>query len=180
MATKLGEMLVEAGRLTLLQLEEALKNQAVFGGKLGTNLIELGFLEEEEVAEFLKVVVPFLERWRVLPPPFEAWQEEARENFREQVRTNLSVPGLVFSNLKPLDALFFLLGATAAFRIGRGRVLPDIRRGPGGRTTPGGLPRRTQGAPGGIEIRPPVVRKQGIVFRRRKEPPPPEGGDVRN
>jgi hypothetical protein len=46
-------MLVEARRLTPLQMEEALKNQAIFGGRLGTNLIEMGFLEEDEVAEFL-------------------------------------------------------------------------------------------------------------------------------
>lgn len=53
MATKLGEILVEAGVLTSAQLEDALKNQVVFGGRLGTNLIEMGFLGENDLAGYL-------------------------------------------------------------------------------------------------------------------------------
>jgi hypothetical protein len=53
MATKLGEILVEAGVMTPAQLGEALNSQVVFGGRLGTNLIEMGFLEENELAGFL-------------------------------------------------------------------------------------------------------------------------------
>jgi hypothetical protein len=53
MATKLGEMLVEAGVLSPVQLEDALKSQAVFGGRLGTNLIEMGYLGENDLAGFL-------------------------------------------------------------------------------------------------------------------------------
>ena len=62
MAVKLGEMLVKGGIITLDQLEEALKYQVIFGGKLGTNLIELGFIEEEELAWFLseKLGVPYV------------------------------------------------------------------------------------------------------------------------
>lgn len=41
----LGEALIAAGKITRPQLDEAIQSQAVFGGKLGTNLIELGYLD---------------------------------------------------------------------------------------------------------------------------------------
>jgi len=50
---KLGELLVQAGKISPAQLEETLKGQVIFGGKLGTNLVEMGYLNEEELAEFL-------------------------------------------------------------------------------------------------------------------------------
>jgi hypothetical protein len=53
MSIKLGAMLIEAGFLTRSQLDAALKNQVIFGGRLGTNLIELGYLAEEDLAHFL-------------------------------------------------------------------------------------------------------------------------------
>lgn len=60
MALKLGEMLVNGGIITPAQLDEVLKCQVIFGGKLGTNLIEMGFLAEDSLAEFLskKLGVP--------------------------------------------------------------------------------------------------------------------------
>jgi hypothetical protein len=51
--TKLGELLIQAGKITPAQLEEALKEQAIFGGKFGTNLIEMGYLDEHDLAHFL-------------------------------------------------------------------------------------------------------------------------------
>ena len=50
---KLGELLVQAGRITQADLEETLKSQAIFGGKFGTNLVEMGFLDEHDLAHFL-------------------------------------------------------------------------------------------------------------------------------
>ncbi len=60
MNTNLGEMLIEAGKITAGQLDEALKCQVIFGGRLGTNLIELGYLSEDDLAESLskKTKVP--------------------------------------------------------------------------------------------------------------------------
>ncbi|QSV46595.1 general secretion pathway protein GspE [Geobacter benzoatilyticus] len=60
MALRLGEMLVRAGHITPEQLDEALKSQVIFGGRLGTNLIEMGCIEEEELAKVLseKLRVP--------------------------------------------------------------------------------------------------------------------------
>ncbi len=50
---KLGEMLVRNGLITRGQLDEALKNQVIFGGRLGTNLIEMGLLSEDQLGPFL-------------------------------------------------------------------------------------------------------------------------------
>jgi hypothetical protein len=50
---KLGELLIQAGKITPAQLEETLKGQAIFGGKFGTNLIEMGYLDEHDLAHFL-------------------------------------------------------------------------------------------------------------------------------
>lgn len=52
-AMKLGELLVQEGVITPHQLEEALKYQVIFGGKLGTNLIELDFVKEDDIAKML-------------------------------------------------------------------------------------------------------------------------------
>lgn len=92
---KVGELLVGEGLITPIELEEALKCQVIFGGRLGTNLIELGLLDEEELArtlsrklglpwvdppELLMEVPPdvlalipadFAERYKVIPLRFE-------------------------------------------------------------------------------------------------------------
>jgi len=50
---RLGEALVKEALITRQQLEQALKRQIQFGGRIGTNIVELRFLEEEELAKFL-------------------------------------------------------------------------------------------------------------------------------
>jgi hypothetical protein len=46
-------MLVNAGKITAEELDEVLQSQVIFGGKLGTNLLEMGFIEEHDLAHFL-------------------------------------------------------------------------------------------------------------------------------
>ena len=62
MALKLGELLVSKKLFTRKQLEEALQAQAVFGGKLGTILIEMGAIGELDLAQVLsnQLGVPFV------------------------------------------------------------------------------------------------------------------------
>jgi hypothetical protein len=68
---KLGEMLVKAGKITSLELEETLKGQAIFGGRFGTNLVEMGFLNEHELTQFLsqKTGVPFAQTEQLMNIP---------------------------------------------------------------------------------------------------------------
>lgn len=53
MQMKVGNMLVKHNVISEAQLEEALRNQVIFGGKIGTNLIELGYITADKLAEFL-------------------------------------------------------------------------------------------------------------------------------
>src|SRR5213594_4476766 len=53
MAVKLGEMLIKSGILTPQKLQEALEYQKTNGGKLGLNLVKLGFVKEEDITRVL-------------------------------------------------------------------------------------------------------------------------------
>lgn len=53
MALKLGTLLVREGIITPHQLEEALRVQVIYGGRLGTNLVELGYVDPDVLAEWL-------------------------------------------------------------------------------------------------------------------------------
>jgi len=50
---QLGQLLVHGGIITAGQLEEALRRQAVYGGRLGTNLFELGYANVDAVSQGL-------------------------------------------------------------------------------------------------------------------------------
>lgn len=53
MGPKLGDLLIKEGAITRKQLDEALKCQVIFGGRLGTNLVEMGYIEEQKLVEIL-------------------------------------------------------------------------------------------------------------------------------
>lgn len=53
MMAKLGETMVKESLITREQLRLALERQVIFGGKIGTNLVELGILKERDLAAFL-------------------------------------------------------------------------------------------------------------------------------
>src|SRR5580692_8688777 len=50
---KLGTLLLRNAAIGLSQLEAALRNQVLYGGRLGTNLVELGFLDLETLSTVL-------------------------------------------------------------------------------------------------------------------------------
>jgi Type II secretion system (T2SS), protein E, N-terminal domain len=50
---RLGELLIQEKLITPQALEEAMEAQVVHGGRLGTNLLELGFLSEKDLARML-------------------------------------------------------------------------------------------------------------------------------
>ena len=57
-----GKFLMKRGALTRAQIAEATQSQVVFGGRLGTNLVELGYLRldelERHLSEHLGIPVP--------------------------------------------------------------------------------------------------------------------------
>ena len=60
---KIGEMLVDAGLISQAQLQEALRHQRITGGRMGSNLVALGFISEDMLMDFLaqKTGVPRLD-----------------------------------------------------------------------------------------------------------------------
>jgi type IV pilus assembly protein PilB len=53
MAVRIGELLLKEKRITPAQLQEALSYQKASGGKLGFNLVKLGFIKDEEITALL-------------------------------------------------------------------------------------------------------------------------------
>jgi type IV pilus assembly protein PilB len=53
MAVRIGELLLKEKRITAEQLQEALNYQRQNGGKLGLNLIKMGFIKDEEMTALL-------------------------------------------------------------------------------------------------------------------------------
>jgi len=49
----IGRLMLDSGALTERQLDEAMRAKAVYGGRLGTNLVELGFVDEATLQAFL-------------------------------------------------------------------------------------------------------------------------------
>lgn len=68
---KLGELLVEAGLISPAQLAEALRYQRISGGRMGSNLVTLGFLSEDTLMDFLshQTGVPRIDLRSVDIPP---------------------------------------------------------------------------------------------------------------
>src|SRR3569623_1378681 len=50
---RLGELLLEAGVITPVQLEEALRAQVMWGARLGTSLVELGYIDLDALSNAL-------------------------------------------------------------------------------------------------------------------------------
>ncbi len=53
MAVKLGQMLLKSGAINREQLEQALSKQKISGGTLGSNLVGMGILTEQQILEYL-------------------------------------------------------------------------------------------------------------------------------
>ena len=52
-SNRLGDLLVQSGKITQQQLQQGLASQKDKGGRLGSNLVKLGILNEKELVEFL-------------------------------------------------------------------------------------------------------------------------------
>ena len=53
MAVRIGELLLKEKRITPEQLQQALNHQKESGGKLGYNLVKMGFVQDEEITALL-------------------------------------------------------------------------------------------------------------------------------
>jgi type IV pilus assembly protein PilB len=115
---KLGELLLSEGLIDEIQLSSAIGHQRNWGGKLGSTLIELGFISEDEIARALerqlrqnclsdKDLVPEEEAMKVLSG------QECLDKDVMPLRIEGSVLVLAMSNpydLTVIDELGFKLG----------------------------------------------------------------------
>lgn len=71
MSIKLGELLIKEGVITKDQLDEALKCHTFFGIKLGSSLIELGFIQEDVLVNLLsrKLGIPAVSHSEIFDVP---------------------------------------------------------------------------------------------------------------
>src|SRR5262245_3663916 len=53
MPVRIGELLLKEKRITAEQLQEALNYQRQHGGKLGANLVKLGYVKDDEITSLL-------------------------------------------------------------------------------------------------------------------------------
>src|SRR5450759_2120557 len=53
MPVRIGELLLKEKRITADQLHQALNHQKAAGGKLGYNLVKMGFVKDEEITALL-------------------------------------------------------------------------------------------------------------------------------
>ena len=68
---RLGELLVEGGLITPAQLQSAITHQKIARGRLGSNLVALGYISEEVLMDFLshQTGVPQMDVRNIEVPP---------------------------------------------------------------------------------------------------------------
>jgi hypothetical protein len=127
---RIGELLLKEGILSRQQLEEALNAQLIYGGKLGTNLVEHGFVTEEFLTSFLskQCNVPAVGIEKLENIPSEVIKSITRDlaerhkviPFRKDKR-RLDVALVDPTNLKAIDEVAFKTGLLT-----RPHVAPEV------------------------------------------------------
>lgn len=131
MAIKLGELLLNEKLITPEQLDEALKSQIIFGIKLGSSLIELGFVTDEQLCCFLsrKLGVPAVsprDMASVSPEVLALVPAELAEKYRVvPIRVDGKKLALAMedpTDFKAIDEVAFVTGCVIL-----PHIVPDIR-----------------------------------------------------
>jgi hypothetical protein len=119
MAQKIGEILISERLLTRKQLEEALKCQVIFGGRLGTNLVEMGIVEELDLLKCLskQLEMPYVSFEKLMSVPPEVIKLIPKEIAEEYKiiplmleKKRLTVAMWDPSDLSSIDAISFITG----------------------------------------------------------------------
>lgn len=126
---KLGELLLAEKLITPAQLDEALETQVIHGGRVGTNLVELGFVKEPDLARVLgkQHNLPFASGVMVPDP---AALDVVKRQFYDDAdvipmrieATRITVAVLGPNQMKALDDLGFKVGKRVV-----AVVIPEFR-----------------------------------------------------
>jgi len=111
--------MVKEGVIKDDQLAKALERQIIFGGRLGTNLVEMGVVAEEALAKFLSrhLHVPYAEPSKFEEVPQDALDSMNRDQVQkytafpfEKERTRLHVAMKDPNDMAKLDEMRFVIG----------------------------------------------------------------------
>ncbi|HEX6465880.1 MAG TPA: ATPase, T2SS/T4P/T4SS family, partial [Terriglobales bacterium] len=118
MSQRLGDLLVKEKVITPQQLEQALKRQKGEGGRLGTTLVKLGFLTDEEVTNFLSrqygVPAINLQYFEIDPAVIKLIPEETARKHQifplSRVGASLTIAMVDPTNVFAMDDIKFMTG----------------------------------------------------------------------
>jgi type IV pilus assembly protein PilB len=118
MAVRIGELLLKEKRITPEQLQEALTYQRTNGGKLGANLVKLGFVKDEEITSLLskQYGVPSisLSQFEIDPAVIKLVPAETAHKYQiiplSRVGATLTIAMTDPTNVFALDDLKFMTG----------------------------------------------------------------------
>ncbi|MBP8809651.1 MAG: hypothetical protein KBG48_24835 [Kofleriaceae bacterium] len=193
---KLGTLLLRNAAISLSQLESGLRTQVLYGGRLGTNLVELGFLDIDTLGDQLGELYQ-------IPVATRALLDGVRPDVLAKVspRTAASLGAIPLGHLPPfVDALavamidprddhavdqladqtgmaitpYIVSELRALYYLEKLYGLPRQARfvRPGTRRTVGGADRRRTQPPGGL-VAPPPVRLEPRRRAGHGSAPPP-------
>jgi len=116
---KLGEALIKNSIITRDQLKKALERQVIFGGRIGSNIIELGFVKEQDMLSFLSTyfkvpAVKVADLSAIDPEVIAAITAETADKYKmlpfKKDRNRLHAAMLDPRSLSTVDELRFLIG----------------------------------------------------------------------
>ena len=118
MPIKLGELRVKENLITPQQLQEALQYQKQNGGKLGYNLVKLGFVKDEEITQLLsrQYGVPSinLARFEIDPSVIKLVPAETAQKYQiiplSRAGANLTIAMVDPTNVFTMDDIKFMTG----------------------------------------------------------------------
>ncbi len=118
MPIKLGELLVKENLISPQQLQEALTYQKQHGGKLGYNLVKLGFVKDEEIAGLLSrqygVPAINLARFEIDPTVIKLVPAETAQKYQilplSRAGANLTIAMVDPTNVFAMDDIKFMTG----------------------------------------------------------------------
>lgn len=127
-ALRIGELLIEEGLITPAQLKVALSAQQIFGGRLGTNLVEHGFVNEVDLARVLarqlgigtvdpQDLAEIDRRIIDLVPPDVATKYSVVPFRHDETGDRLALAVADPGNLQKIDELQFALGKRIDFHV---------------------------------------------------------------
>jgi type IV pilus assembly protein PilB len=181
MAVRIGELLLKEKRITPEQLQEALSYQRQSGGKLGANLVKLGFVKDEEITSLLskQYGVPSisLNQFEIDPAVIKLVPAETAHKYQiiplSRVGATLTIAMTDPTNVFALDDLKFMTGYNVEPVVAwETAVLDAIQKyyGAPGTGPKGGGPKIIETAPGESALE--------IAARAMSEMPQLDAGDV--